>query len=670
MILIADLETNGLLDKLTTIHSLVLRDLETGDLVLSCAAASDGHPNIPDGLARINGDDVEGVWWHNGLGFDIPAIEKVYPSWRHGPTVRDSLITARMVWPTPDLRKSDMARVEQKRLSLPTRLYGSHSLDAWGHRLGNWKGDYAAEMKEKGLDPWAAWNPAMQDYCELDTGVTRDLVLKINEQSFSSESINLEHDFQELMDRQQKFGLPVDLHKAASLQAELTQLKYDLGVELEESFQPWWKPEGPAVDPKADRKLKCPELGTVTVDRVSEKTGKALKPYVGPVLMEFNEGSSYTKAKLVTFNPASRDHIADRLIKRYGWKPTEFGKDGKPSVTDDIISKLPYDEAKVIAEYLMVGKRLGQLSEGREAILKSVGKDGRLHGRVMSTGTVTGRCSHSKPNCAQFPSAKTREDSNGKKHLVFGREGGFGADFRDLFTAPKGMVMVGVDASGLELRCLAHYMHRYDQGEYADRLLNGDIHSFHAVKLGFEPEKLYRIKGRNATGRALAKTWIYAFLYGASDATLGEYISQGPKAAARLRASFLSALPALDTLTHRVKAKAKKAGNLTAIDGRKVKVRSTHAALNTLLQSCGGIVVKKATVLAHQSILSSGLEWGRDFANVAHVHDEIQYAAKETHSETIGRLAVASIRDAGRHYNFKCQLDGEFRVGPSWAYTH
>jgi DNA polymerase I-like protein with 3'-5' exonuclease and polymerase domains len=283
----------------------------------------------------------------------------------------------------------------------------------------------------------------------------------------------------------------------------------------------------------------------------------------------------------------------------------------------------------------MIQKRLGQLAEGKEAWVK-LEKNGRIHGRVNTNGAVTGRCTHSNPNMAQVPAVRAP----------------YGKECRELFTVAKGYKMVGADASGLELRCLAHFMGKWDEGAYAKELLEGDIHTANQKAAGLET-------------RDQAKTFIYAFLYGAGDAKIGTVVGKGQEEGAKLRANFLKKTPALKYLKDAVE-KAAKRGYLLGLDGRKLWIRSEHAALNTLLQSAGALVMKKACCILDKMIKESGF----DAKFALNVHDEWQIEVKEEVAELVGNLAVQAIRDAGDFFNFRCPLDGEFRVGNNWAETH
>jgi DNA polymerase-1 len=339
-----------------------------------------------------------------------------------------------------------------------------------------------------------------------------------------------------------------------------------------------------------------------------------------------------TKVKEVPFNPASRQQIA-AYLKSLGWDPEEFTPSGDPVVNETVLGTLEYPIAKRISHYLLVQKRLGMLSEGEESWMK-LAKGGRIYGRVNHNGAVTGRCTHRNPNMAQVPSVGSP----------------YGKECRSLFVAPPGKLLVGVDASGLELRCLAHYMAKWDGGEYARELLEGDIHTANQKAAG--------LPTRND-----AKTFIYAFLYGAGPAKLGSIVGGGAAEGRALQKRFLEKVPALGSLKTAIEDAVSKRGYLIGIDGRRLRVRSKHAALNTLLQSAGAVAMKQATVTMRSSL-------PKDCLQVAHVHDEVQWEVPEDRAHEVIGVVKECIASAGRELGFRIRLDGEARSGRNWAETH
>ena len=580
---IFDLETDGLLDDVTKIHCVVLKDIDTGEDL-----GYHGRGVWTEAIPKLEKADM--ICGHNIIKYDIPVLQKLGAFNPQG-IIRDTLVCTRLIW--ADVKQTDFART-----GFPKKLIGSHSLRAWGHRIGDYKDDY-----EGG---WEEYSEEMMSYCFQDVEVTNTLWQKIVAKNYSQQSIELEHEVAEIIYKQEAAGFAFDTEAAGQLYAKLSGRKLELQEELKAAFPDY-------------------ELKTPFIPKVNNKT----RGYV--------KGVKTYKVKNVEFNPGSRDHVANRLKTLRGWEPKDFTNDGKPKVDEDVLSKLPYPEAKLLVEYYTLIKRLGQLGEGRQAWLK-VERGGRIHGSCNTNGAVTGRATHAYPNVAQVPSCGAP----------------YGKECRELFTVPRGKKLVGVDVSGLELRCLAHYMARYDGGAYGETVVNGDIHTANQKAAGLET-------------RPQAKTFIYGFLYGAGAGKLGEIVGAGAKEGAVLKKRFLAKIPALAKLIDRV-TEASKRGYLIGLDGRHLKVRSAHAALNVLLQSAGALICKQWMVEFDKALKQRGLE--ESCQQVAWVHDEIQLETTEEVANEIGKLAVECIEKAGRHFKIRCELTGEYNIGDNWAATH
>lgn len=671
--LVFDIETDNLLDDMTTVHCVNMIDRETGERLRFnnqpelAGRKPDG--TIAEGLRRLMAaPEVAG---QNVINFDIPAIQKVYPWFQlDEDKVHDTLIYSRLIW--TDLKDIDF-RAMRKRRRPPEwesgcrygdrkgSCTGSHSLAAWGYRLGDYKGDYEG--------PWDTFNADMDNYCEQDCEVTLKLIEKIEAEGYSRDSLKLETKVAQIIDLQEKHGVLFDVAAAEQLAGRLTAEQSELDEKLRSAIKPWFAPvvvKGRITEKTPTRKVW---LKGVTTD------GEVVKRSV-------DAGSSHCPVRLVEFEPGSRDKIADRLIKLFGWVPQEFTPTGKPKVDETTLDAMDYPAARMIRDYLTIGKRLGFLATGDKALLKLVSKDGRIRGRVNTNGAVTGRMTHNSPNLAQVP--KVKVDKDGKPLL--GLAGGYGWEMRSLFIAPKGKKLVGVDAEGLELRMLSHYMGRYDGGAYAETVVSGkredgsDVHSTNQ-----------RLVGLNS--RDNAKTWKYAYLYGAGNFKLGatEFEDMGDNARGAFNAKYPGGkprvdalsrmggagrrkieqgLPALGKIQDMVKQTAAKKKHLRGLDGRKLHVRGMHSALNTLLQGGGAIVMKMALVLTYDAFIARGWEFGREFAFVLNVHDEFQIEAEETLAEEIGQIAADAIRLAGEAYNLRCPLAGSKDIGDTWAQTH
>ncbi len=341
--------------------------------------------------------------------------------------------------------------------------------------------------------------------------------------------------------------------------------------------------------------------------RFSDKTGKELK------------------SKVEEFNPGSSKQWAERLTEKYGWKP-EVTDSGNAIVDEETLKSLSYPEAKLGLVYRDINKKIGMVTDW---IKRTV--DGRVRGRTNAQGTATGRASHSQPNLAQVP-------SDSRCRALFG-------------PAPDGWVQVGCDLSGIELRCLAHYMAPYDNGAYANEILNGDIHTTNQHAAGLPT-------------RANAKTFIYALIYGAGDAKIGSITGGKAKQGKALKAAFFKAIPALQKLIEAAQFKAKRTGKLKLLDGREVLIRSDHKALNTLLQGAGAVISKAWLVIATEYLKDIPHEM------MAWVHDELQVACPPEYADEVGKLLVQSALDAGERLRFAMPVDAEYQIGKDWSECH
>jgi len=591
-----DIETDGLYADLAKVHSLVLRDVDTNDVYSYT-------PNeIEQGLRQMM--EADKLIAHNGINFDIPALSKVYPWFSvDRERVVDTLIISRLTF--PNLGDRDLRLVQTGRLE--SKFRGSHSLSAWGYRLGVLKGEFGQSTD------WSEWSQEMQEYCEQDTEVTLHLWKHLSAMKPSQQAVELEHAVAWIISEQTRHGFLFDRAKADKLMQRLASERAAIDDELQTVFDPW-------------------------ISAVEEKTPTRDVNYKSVTRHSTWAGASYTVIKHNVFNPNSRHHIANRLKALYGWKPKEFTDKGQPKIDENVLGRLNYPEAQKLSRAMMLQKRISQLGDGDNSWIGLADEEGRIHGEVNTNGAVTGRMTHNKPNLAQVPSLKKE----------------FGRECRELFTVPSGKKLVGVDVSGLELRMLAHYLAHFDSGAYGEEVVNGDIHTANQKAAGLPT-------------RDSAKTFIYAFLYGAGSEKIGSIIGKGAKEGQKLKTTFLDATPALSKLITMV-TKAASRGYLVGLDGRQLHIRSSHAALNTLLQSAGALVCKQWAVEMDKALIERGL---KDRCQVvANVHDEHQYECDEEIAEEIGKLSVECIKKAGQHFNIKVDLDGEYKVGNNWAETH
>ena len=712
--IISDIEANGLLETVTKFHCGVTYDYTIGEYV---SYRPDDFGAYLDALeAEVAAGGM--VVFHNGHKYDAPALTKLAKLQLnrefHLPreNVIDTLVLARLIH--SNIKDTDMGLLRSGKL--PGKRFGSHALEAWGYRLGEMKGEYKDDFKamleeqgeayEPGME-WVAFNEPMMAYNVQDVVVTKALFEKLlsdstyfpadfsayiegpNFWAISGESVWLEHRAAWLLAKQERNGFPFNTKAMEELYVELSARRAELLKRLTETFGTWWQPKG-GIDlfrhpvsgkplpewrngPLAGKpipRVKYPKAGGI----YKKPKNKAQREGREPCELDTRDyvaGAPYTPIEFVVFNPSSRDHIQKKL-QEAGWVPTEFTEKGSPKVDDEILEHVkvgdPDKQACIdlIKEYLMVQKRIGQVAEGDKAWLRYVASDGKIHGSVNPNGAVTGRATHSYPNVAQVPGV--RAPYGEPCRAAFGAE-----HYLDGLTG-KPWVQSGIDASGLELRCLAHFMSKYDEGAYADVILNGDIHTVNQ-------------EAAELPTRDNAKTFIYGFLYGAGDEKIGQIVGAGKERGKELKKKFLENTPAIAALREGIQnalvADSKWIGGeqkvvwkrrwIKGLDGRKVHVRSPHAALNTLLQSAGALICKLWIVLTEEMLLEKGLKhgWDGDFAFMAWVHDEIQVAARTPEiAQIVIDTAQEAMRKVGEHWNFRCRLDTEGKIGPNWAVCH
>lgn len=521
--------------------------------------------------------DVTLICGQNLISFDAPILNRIWGTKIRLSQIYDTLIASRLLDPS---------------------IENGHSLEAWGLRLGRNKIDYTGvwtwlmDRREeyKGECFNVPHMALLEHYCIRDVEVTCDLYKRLTDEftkkDFSQESLDLEHKVAAIIAEQERNGFKLDQAYTTCL---LTDIKSKMAG-IYEQMQERWPP--------------------VITPRFHKTNGRPIKDAVD------------------TFNPGSRQQIAQKLSE-LGWKPKKFTDKGQAIVDEEVLSKVNIPEAKLIAEYLMLQKRVAQI----EAWLEAVGKDGRVHGKVITNGAVSGRATHSSPNMAQIPATRS----------IYGKE------CRSCWVVDEGNVLVGTDLSGIELRCFAHYL---NDTEYSNEVVNGDVHT----------------RNQNAFGvatRDLAKTVLYATLYGASPGKVGTIIGGSEKQGKQIIDNFQRNVPAYAALKKKVSKFASK-GWIPGLDGRKLQIRSEHSALNTLLQSAGAIIAKQWIVCFHEELRKQKVP----FKLVAWVHDEVQVEVSEKYGTMVGEIVVKAAADAGEILKFRCPVGAEFKIGKNWYDCH
>lgn len=429
--------------------------------------------------------------------------------------------------------------------------------------------------------------------------------------------VELEMRMAALMAQQEASGFRFDMDAAERVRAELTQEMEDLQSTIKSRF------------------IYVP--------------GKVFTPKRKNGTKGHHAGAPFTK--LLEFNPTSRQHIAWALQNFRGARFTKLTDSGKPKVDEAVLSEVRdialqqgneklHEECEMFIRLLTLQKWLGQLSEGANSWFNTIEQDGCIH-HSCSLATQTGRNAHRGPNLGQVVSAPWA---------------------RQLFIPHPGHLMVGADLEGLELRCLGHYLSVFDEGAFADVVINGDIHQQNADRVGCTRKEV--------------KTLTYAFIYGAGDQKLGHSLhpelsdAQKKQLGQELRRKFLDAIPGLEPLINAVKERVRSSGRLRALDGRPVFCRAEHASLNYLLQSAGAILSKRWVVIGQELLDTAGLTYDVDYTRCAYVHDEVQLSVIPQEVDRVKELLENAAPLAGQHYKFRVPITASADSGANWADTH
>lgn len=651
---IIDLETDNLLQKVTKIHCASIVDVDSS---FSRLYINDGiTSNIDEFLKLIDNPQVELIG-HNIFNFDLKVIEKLY-GWKpyKEQKINDTMLLAQLLF--SDL-KNEEDQFEGNIFS--KRDTGSHSLRAWGQRIHCYKGDY-----EGG---WEAYNDDMGKYCIQDTYTTKSLytflLSKVEDKLLNTNAIELENSIAPILARQQAYGVLFNKEKAEQFITDLTAKTVDLKWKLQEIFPPRFVSQGEFTPKRSDKK----------------------KGYVG--------GKSFTKVKLEEFNPNSRQQIVDRLIKKWDWNPEEFTDKGNVKLNEDIIENLPFKELKPLQEYLTICKRISQITDGKQGWTKKIDEDGRIRGAIRQNGAVTGRMAHFGPNMGQIPA----NDS------LYGKE------CRELFCVPEQRIMIGCDADALEMRCLAGYLYNLDKGRFMNSLLHGNKEN------GTDPHSV-NMEAMELTSRDCAKTIFYCYVYGGKNAKVGKILfeygvdfkkyvpdfnknvagmmqwvkekneelkEKGKEVIERSQMYwecwvagkhclelFGDRIPELVTLKENIHQKIKTVGYIKGLDGRKLFCRSQHGELNTVLQSAGALIMKKALYIADTDLQAVDLIPGKDYEFILNVHDEWQLECIDNVEKVgiIKDILQNSMIKAGEYFKFPCPMKGSIQQGYDWSQTH
>ena len=620
MKLVFDLEANGLYETADKIWCIIAKDVEDGVLFKWSVDSTLPREVIEETLSSAT--ELIG---HNIINYDLPLLKKL---WGWEPS-KDCKITDTLVL-------SYLANPDRPRPYNYEGKGGPHSLEAWGYRVGKGKPEH---------EDWSQFSKEMLHRCKEDVEINHLTYNIVHEETKDfPKALEIEHDIARIISEQEHHGILFDSNRATSYVGELSEKINRIDRE---------------IVPKLPKTLE--KIGSVPVNNPFLKTGgyrKQTQDYLDEAYSNYCHkslvGGPFTRIRFNDFDVGSTEQIKGYLLDN-GWQPDNWnyskatGERTSPKL-EGSFNGVDGEIPKRIKERITLRHRRSQI----QGWLDRLRDDGRLSAGAFTCGTNTGRMKHF--TVVNVPKANSDKETGQLIWDTDKQKDFFGTQMRSLFIVPEGYKMVGHDASGLELRMLAHFM---DDLEFTEAILTGDIHEFNRTKAGLQ-------------FRDDAKTFIYGFLYGAGNEKLGRIVNGDARDGAELKKRFLDSLPKLKRLIDRVKRASGK-GYLKGFDGRQIRMRYNdegnilrHKALNTLLQGNGAIIMKQSCIMLWDEVRKANLKAYK----VLDMHDEGQAEVWNTDVELYSQLAVQSIQDAGKHFNLNILLDGQAKIGNNWAETH
>lgn len=611
---IFDIETNGEYKDVDTIHCIALKRIGIDKEVLLFDTIQD---NIQDAIDILSNSDR--LIGHNIITYDIPVLEKLYPTINFTHNVFDTFNLSCIQFPE-----------RQK-----------HGLDSWGEDLGFSKfnpltgKEYTnEELKEKKKiknDAWSKYTPEMGIYCKQDVKITELVLWYCKPYELPQRTLDLSNKFAWIIGEQINNGCRINKEKLQELAAK---------IEIDE------------LEAKDNLLKILPNF--IDYDfKVYKRNNKNKNIKAGDIeCIEI----------LTPFNLKSTYHWMRFLKDKYNYEPPLVRRKGKenptPSLDDEVLASIEniYPEIKDLLQYKAASKIRGMIYSDPNSVYNKLDENSIIRGKVYTEGTVSGRCSHNQPNLATMPGV--RKDKEDK--IIQGFKGKYAYEVRDLFIPRDGFTQVGFDAKGLEYMCLAHYI---NNPKFTDIIENGDIHTWTQETLEFE-------------SRRQAKTFEYAYLYGAGKKKLAEGLSAGTgkvyttKDVDKAIKKFTTALPGLQELQDNLKEQYRTKGTITGLDSRELKARSDYSLLNLLLQSSGAVIMKQCLVFLKEELDKVGLKRRVDYNFTLNIHDEVQAEVRKGLEDVYKECCYKAVDKTNEFLKLNCRLQIDIKQGKSWAECH
>lgn len=618
-----DIEADNLLDKVTTIWCVTVCNTVTRE--------EDHFTDRDSFIVWLRSHDDAIFIGHNFLAYDAPVLNRLWGAQISARRIVDTFILSQLYNPT---------YVAPKGCSK-----GGHSLEAWGIRLGYPKGEF---------DDFTAFTSDMLRYCRRDTRLTALLFRKLTERmrqvGFSELGCEIEHGaWNIIQNKQKKNGFPFDYEKAHELYVTLRARE----EELKNDIYTLWPPKLEVV---GEYKNHCKKDGNPSANYLRH-CGQY--PKVEPL-----PTGGYQVFDWVSFNLGSPAQRIEKLLA-LGWKPINKTKKGNPKVDEDELLSFAEssgkEEVAKLAKWIVVNSRANMINTWLEAYDE---RTKAIHGRLFLASTL--RYRHSQPNSANIPAVRTDKDSEGVEHVLYGEAGAWTYEARDLWTAgdTPGWSLVGIDGTGIQNRCLIHNLIKTVGEErvrpFKELALEGDVHKRNIEVLGL-------------ANKPAAKKFYYTLMMGGGGARLAADQAQfGTKMTAtegeEKKQALISTIPGFDELIRSLEDDLEATGRIKLCDETPILVPSPHMVIPYLLQGDESRLMKQALIYLDEEIRRNKLS--TFVYKVADIHDEWQWRVRDDYIDTFIGLALPCFRRSGEHFGYNIPIEGDAKVGRTWAETH
>ena len=617
-----DIEADGLYDEVTQVWCSTLLNVVTKEELsfVTAAAFREWHQNHPEAI----------FVGHNFLAYDAPVMNRLWAMRVSALKIVDTFVLSQLYNPSMKAPKGCKK--------------GPHSLEAWGIRLNYRKGEFAE---------FHQFSPEMLKYCHRDTRLTALLFIRLTERMrqthFSEKGVELEHlAWNIIQNKQYRNGFPFDYRKALDLYVTLRAREEDLKSEIHKL----WPPQLEVIK-EYPQSFKKNGDDTANFTRHCGQYPKVERDF----------GGGYRVFDWVEFNLGSPSQRINKLLDM-GWKPATFTKAGNPKVDEDGLLAFAelsgQAEVKALAKWIVINSRANMVNTWLEAYNT---KTKAVHGKLFLASTL--RYKHSAPNSSNIPSVRHKKLDDGSEVIMFGEEGMFTYECRDLWTSGSDeFTLVGIDGTGIQNRCLIHNLIK-TVGEEAVRdfktlALEGDVHKHNIKVLGL-------------ANKPAAKKFYYTLMMGGGGARLAaDQVQFGTHMTAAegdaKKQALVGSIPGFHDLIAKLKRELERTGRIILCDDSPILVPSPHMVIPYLLQGDESRLMKQALIYLDRNIRANG--HSKDVFKVADIHDEWQFRVRTKVLDEFLSYALSVFPEAGETFSYNILIEGDAKTGRTWAETH